>query len=104
MGYLVVTAVLVVLFGRLGDMFGWVRICNLGLVVFTVAAIALSFDSFALDAGAVADRLAGDSGHRRRHADGVVRAILTDAFRPTSAAWRWAWTWSRRWRDRSSAC
>ncbi|MBV8967317.1 MAG: MFS transporter, partial [Mycobacteriaceae bacterium] len=30
MGYLVVTAVLVVLFGRLGDMFGRVRIYNLG--------------------------------------------------------------------------
>lgn len=38
MGYLVVTAVLVVLFGRLGDMFGRVRIYNLGFVVFTAAA------------------------------------------------------------------
>ena len=46
MGYLVVTAVLVVLFGRLGDMFGRVRIYNLGFVVFTAAAIALSFDPF----------------------------------------------------------
>ena len=36
MGYLVVTAVLVVPFGRLGDMFGRVRIYNLGFVVFTV--------------------------------------------------------------------
>src|ERR1700720_2579077 len=44
MGYLVVTAVLVVPFGRLGDMFGRVRIYNLGFAVFTVAAIALSFD------------------------------------------------------------
>ena len=32
MGYLVVTAVLVVPFGRLGDMFGRVRIYNLGFV------------------------------------------------------------------------
>ena len=31
MGYLVVTAVLVVSFGRLGDMFGRVRMYNLGL-------------------------------------------------------------------------
>src|ERR1700754_260070 len=46
MGYLVVTAVLVVLFGRLGDMYGGVRLCNFGFVVFTVAAIALSFDPF----------------------------------------------------------
>ncbi len=53
MGYLVVTAVLVVFFGRLGDMFGRVRIYNLGFVVFTVAAIALSVDPFHLDAGAL---------------------------------------------------
>src|ERR1700710_1687518 len=39
MGYLVVTAVLVVFFGRLGDMYGRVRIYNLGFVVFTLAAI-----------------------------------------------------------------
>ncbi|MDQ2636188.1 MAG: MFS transporter, partial [Actinomycetota bacterium] len=53
MGYLVVTAVLVVFFGRLGDMFGRVRIYNLGFAVFTVAAIALSFDPFHLGPGAL---------------------------------------------------
>src|SRR5437879_6073000 len=53
MGYLVVTAVLVVLVGRLGDMFGRVRIYNAGFAVFTVAAIALSFDPFHHGAGAV---------------------------------------------------
>lgn len=42
MGYLVCTAVLVVTFGRLGDMFGRTRMYNLGFAVFTVAAIALS--------------------------------------------------------------
>ena len=36
MGYLVVSAVLVVSLGRLGDLFGRVRIYNLGFVVFTV--------------------------------------------------------------------
>src|SRR6476660_8604019 len=36
MGYLVVTAVLVVTLGRLGDMYGRVRIYNLGFIVFTV--------------------------------------------------------------------
>ena len=36
MGYLVVTAVLVVTFGRLGDMFGRVRMYNAGFAVFTV--------------------------------------------------------------------
>src|ERR1700709_96166 len=53
MGYLVVTAVLVVPFGRLGDMLGRVRIYNWGFVVFTVAAVALSFDPFALGGGAL---------------------------------------------------
>src|SRR5258705_9370531 len=53
MGYLVVTAVLVVPFGRLGDMFGRVRIYNLGFVVFTLAAVALSFDPFHLGSGAL---------------------------------------------------
>ena len=42
MGYLVVTAVLVVTFGRIGDMFGRVRMYNLGFLVFTLASIALS--------------------------------------------------------------
>ena len=35
MGYLLVQAVLVVTLGRLGDMFGRVRIYNAGFVVFT---------------------------------------------------------------------
>jgi len=42
LGYLVVTAVLVVTFGKLGDMFGRVRMYNGGFAVFTVASIALS--------------------------------------------------------------
>jgi MFS family permease len=42
MGYLVVTAVLVVTFGRLGDMFGRVRMYNAGFAVFTGASVALS--------------------------------------------------------------
>ena len=42
MGYLVVTAVLVVTFGKLGDMFGRVRMYNGGFAVFTAASIALS--------------------------------------------------------------
>ncbi len=43
-GYLLVQSVLVVTLGRLGDMFGRVRIYNLGFVVFTLASIALSLD------------------------------------------------------------
>jgi MFS family permease len=42
MGFLVVTAVLVVGFGRLGDMYGRVRMYNLGFVIFTVASILLA--------------------------------------------------------------
>ena len=42
MGYLVVTAVLVVAFGRIGDIFGRVKMYNLGFAVFTAASIALS--------------------------------------------------------------
>ncbi len=42
MGFLVVSAVLVVSFGRLGDMFGRVRMYNLGFAVFSVASIFLT--------------------------------------------------------------
>lgn len=81
MGYLVVTAVLVVFFGRLGDMYGRVRIYNLGFAVFTVAAIALSFDPFHLGGGAVwliAWRVVQGVGGAMLMASSA--AILTDAF------------------------
>jgi MFS family permease len=42
MGFMIVTAVLVVSLGRLGDIYGRVRIYNLGFVVFTIFSIALS--------------------------------------------------------------
>ena len=42
MGYLVVTAVLVVSFGRLGDMYGRVKMYNAGFAVFTLFSILLS--------------------------------------------------------------
>nr|WP_237570614.1 MFS transporter [Mycolicibacterium lacusdiani] len=81
MGYLVVTAVLVVPFGRLGDMFGRVRIYNYGFVVFTVAAVALSFDPFHLGGGAVwliGWRVVQGIGGAMLMASSS--AILTDAF------------------------
>ena len=81
MGYLVVTAVLVVPFGRLGDMLGRVRIYNLGFAVFTVAAIALSFDPFQLDGGAIwliAWRVVQGVGGAMLMSSSS--AILTDAF------------------------
>src|SRR6516225_1879671 len=42
MGFMVVSAVLVVSFGRLGDMFGRVRMYNMGFAVFSIASIALT--------------------------------------------------------------
>jgi MFS family permease/cytidylate kinase len=42
MGYTVVTAVLVVSFGRVGDMYGRVRMYNLGFGLFTLASVGLS--------------------------------------------------------------
>jgi MFS family permease len=53
MGYLLVQAVLVVALGRLGDMFGRVKIYNLGFVVFTLTSIMLSFDPFDGSRGAL---------------------------------------------------
>lgn len=81
MGYMMVTAVLVVLFGRLGDMFGRVRIYNLGFVIFTLCAIALSFQPFDLDAGAwwlIGWRVVQGVGGAMLMASSA--AILTDAF------------------------
>src|SRR6201997_240658 len=83
MGYLVVTAVLVVLFGRLGDMYGRGRIYNVGFVVFTLAAVALSFDPFHLGGGAmwlIGWRVIQGVGGAMLMASSS--AILTDSFPP----------------------
>jgi MFS family permease len=81
MGYLVVTAVMVVFFGRLGDIIGRVRVYNLGFGVFTAAAIALSFDPFHLGGGAlwmIGWRVVQGVGGAMLMA--ASAAILTDAF------------------------
>ena len=81
MGYILVTAVLVMTFGRLGDMFGRVRIYNLGFVIFTVAAIALVFDPFTSGAGAlwlIGWRIVQAVGGSMIFANST--AILIDAF------------------------
>src|ERR1700735_4863529 len=44
MGYLLVTAVLVISLGRLGDIVGRVRVFNLGFLVFSVASVFLAVD------------------------------------------------------------
>src|SRR6201995_3128098 len=43
-GYLVVTSVLIVSLGRLGDMYGRVKIYTLGFVIYTVASLMLAID------------------------------------------------------------
>jgi MFS family permease len=81
MGYMLVTAVLVVTFGRLGDMYGRVRIYNLGFVVFTLGSIALAFDPFTSGAGAmwlIVWRFVQGIGGAMLFANST--AILTDAF------------------------
>ncbi|NMN98097.1 MFS transporter [Antrihabitans stalactiti] len=81
MGFLLASAVLVVMFGRLGDMYGRVKIYNLGFVVFTVSAIALSFDPFDTGAGAmwlILWRVVQGVGGAMLMANST--AILTDAF------------------------
>ena len=81
MGYLLVTAVLVVTLGRLGDIVGRVRIYNLGFVVFTLASVALSLDPAHGGAGAlwlILWRLVQAIGGAMLMANSA--AIITDAF------------------------
>jgi MFS family permease len=81
MGYLLVQSVLVVTLGRLGDMFGRVKIYNLGFVVFTLASIALSFDPMSGGGGAlwlIGWRVVQAFGGAMLMSNAT--AILTDAF------------------------
>ncbi len=83
LGYLVTSSVLVVSVGRLGDLFGRVRMYNLGFVIYTIASLLLTIDWMTGRAGAMwllvfrivqgigGAFLVGNSG-----------AILTDAFPP----------------------
>jgi MFS family permease len=83
MGYILVTAVLVVSFGRLGDIYGRVKIYNLGFVIFTLAAVALSLDPLTGGAGAmwlIVWRVVQAVGGSMLFANST--AILTDAFPP----------------------
>ncbi len=84
MGYLLVTAVLVVTLGRIGDMYGRVRIYNLGFVIFTLGSIALSATPSTGAAGAleiIAMRMLQAVGGAMLMANSA--AILTDAFPAT---------------------
>ena len=81
MGYRLVQAVLVVTLGRLGDIYGRVKIYNAGFVVFTVASILLSFDPYIGGRGAlwlIGWRVLQAVGGSMLMANSA--AILTDAF------------------------
>jgi MFS family permease len=81
MGYLVVTAVLVVSFGRLGDIFGRVRMYNLGFALFALFSVLLSVTWLHGTAAAwwlIAMRILQGVGGAMLLANSS--AILTDAF------------------------
>ncbi len=86
-GYLLVQAVLVVTLGRLGDIFGRVKIYNAGFSVFSASSIMLSFDPFTGGHGAlwlILWRAVQALGGSMLSANSV--AILTDAFPLTQRA------------------
>lgn len=81
MGYMVVTAVLVVTFGRLGDIFGRVKMYNAGFLVFSLASLALSLCPWTGSHGAmwlIVWRVVQGIGGALLMANST--AILTDAF------------------------
>jgi len=78
MGYILVLAVLLLAIGRLGDVYGRVRLYNLGFAVFTVGSLlcAVSLNGLML----VIFRLVQGAGAALLFANSA--AILTDAFPP----------------------
>jgi len=81
LGFLVVSSVLIVSLGRLGDMFGRVRMYNLGFVVYTVASLLLTIDWMSGPAGAlwlIVFRIVQGIGSAFLLANAA--AIITDAF------------------------
>jgi MFS family permease len=83
MGYGLVSAALVVTAGRIGDMFGRVRMFKIGFIIFTAAALGLSLVWGTGAAGAVqiiAFRMVQAAGGAMMMANSA--AILTDVFPP----------------------
>jgi MFS family permease len=81
LGFLVVTSVLIVSLGRLGDMYGRVRMYNLGFVIYTIASLILTVDWLNGRAGAtylIAFRIVQGVGAAFLLANAA--AIITDAF------------------------
>ena len=80
-GYSIVTATLLVTFGRLSDMFGRVKLYNLGFAIFTVGSILLFLTPSTGDAGAIeliAFRIIQGVGAAFLFSNSG--AIITDAF------------------------
>jgi EmrB/QacA subfamily drug resistance transporter len=81
LGYMVVTATLLVTFGRISDMFGRVRLYNLGFAIFTVGSILLWLTPGTGNAGAlelILFRFVQGIGAGFLFSNSA--AILTDAF------------------------
>ncbi|MGW4808157.1 MFS transporter [Kitasatospora sp. NPDC004272] len=81
MGYMLVTAVLVVTLGRLGDIWGRVRIYNAGFLIFTITSVVLSLDPMDGGGGAlwlIGWRVVQAVGGAMLMANSA--AIITDAF------------------------
>jgi len=81
MGYMLVTAVLVVTFGRLGDQYGRARLFNLGFAIFTAGSIACALIPSTGSAGAwelIALRVFQGIGGAMLTANST--AIIADAF------------------------
>ena len=73
MGYMLVSAAVVVTVGRIGDMFGRVRMYNLGFAWFTISRDpAVGGLEHGLDRSTRAGHLADGPGHRRGTADGEL--------------------------------
>jgi MFS family permease len=81
LGFLVVSSVLIVSLGRLGDMFGRVRMYNLGFVIYTAASLLLTVDWLTGRSGAtflIVFRIVQGIGAAFLLANAA--AIITDAF------------------------
>ncbi|AEH11455.1 major facilitator superfamily MFS_1 [Candidatus Protofrankia datiscae] len=81
LGFLIVTAVLVVTFGRLGDMYGRVRMYNMGFAIFSVSSVLLALtwmDGSAAALWLIGWRIVQGVGGAFIFANST--AILTDAF------------------------
>ncbi len=113
LGFMIMTSVLVVSLGRLGDMYGRVRIYNLGFAVYTFFSLLLTITwmsgtAAALWAGHHAALPGGGLGHadrqfRRHHHGRIPRGRARNGARHQSSG-RHQWLVSRtrpRWRARS---